>query len=141
VGDLADELSAFLDELLDPFDELLDPLGELLDRSGSRGQLRVLDISCWEVAVKTARGKLALSIEPTIWLRRAEKAPGITFLPLDRDVLLVATRLSDALHNDPADRMLVAAAILNELPLVTADQQIIDYAMSRQAPHVVDARS
>ncbi|HEX7051377.1 MAG TPA: type II toxin-antitoxin system VapC family toxin [Longimicrobiales bacterium] len=116
-------------------------LRELLERSGARGALRVLDISYWEVAVKTARGKLSLSIDASVWFRRAERAPGIAFLPLDRDVLLLATRLSDALHNDPADRMLIAAALLHDLPLVTADARLIEYATSHQAPQVVDARS
>jgi len=116
-------------------------LGGLLERSGARGRLRVLDISYWEVAVKTAQGKLGLSIDAGVWFRRAERAPGIAFVPLDRDVLLLATRLSDALHNDPADRMLIAAALLHDLPLVTADHRVIEYAASHGAPQVVDART
>jgi len=117
------------------------PLRGLLEASAARGRLRVLDISYWEVAVKTAQGKLRLSIDASVWFRRAERAPGIAFLPLDRDVLLLSTRLSDALHNDPADRMLIAAALLHDIPLVTADHRLIEYAASHQAPQVVDART
>jgi PIN domain nuclease of toxin-antitoxin system len=114
-------------------------LGTLLDNVASSGGLQVLDISCWEVGVKTTKGSLSLSVDVAVWLRRAERAPGIIFLPLDRDILLVSTRLAAA-HNDPADRMLIAAAQLNNVPLVTADHRIIDYAASHAGTPVVDAR-
>ena len=113
----------------------------LLGRSERADGLRVLDISYWEVAVKTAKGKLAFSIDPAVWLRRAEKASGIRFLPLDREILLLSTRLPGSVHQDPADRMLIAAAQLNNLPLVTADRLIIDYAEAHPGTPVVDART
>jgi PIN domain nuclease of toxin-antitoxin system len=112
----------------------------LLDRSGAAGRLRVSDISFWEVAVKSAKGTLTFSVDAGVWLRRAEKAPGIRFLPLDRDVLFQGTRLAGAAHNDPADRMLIATAQLLAIPLVTADRLIIDYATARPGTPVVDAR-
>jgi PIN domain nuclease of toxin-antitoxin system len=49
----------------------------LLDRCGGDSHLRVSDISYWEVAVKAAKGKLTLSIDISVWLQRAERAPGI----------------------------------------------------------------
>jgi PIN domain nuclease of toxin-antitoxin system len=115
-------------------------LVSLLNRSGAEGRVRVSDISYWEVAVKSAKGKLTFSVDATIWLRRAEKAPGIRFLPLDRDVLLLSTRLPGTVHNDPADRMLIAAAQLNSIPLVTADQLILEYALAHPGTPVIDAR-
>ena len=112
----------------------------LLDRIGQTSALYVSDISYWEVAVKAAKGKLSLSLEVPIWLKRAELAPGIRFLPLDRDTLLLSTRLPGAVHNDPADRMLIAAAKLHNVPLVTADGLIVDYARAHAGTPVVDAR-
>jgi PIN domain nuclease of toxin-antitoxin system len=112
----------------------------LLDRIGSASHLHVSDISYWEVAVKSAKQKLTLSVETAVWLHRAERAPGIRFLPLDRETLLLSTRLPGAVHNDPADRMLIAAAQINNLPLVTADGLIIEYAASVAGTPVVDAR-
>ena len=112
----------------------------LLDRSGKKSRIFVSDISLWEVAVKIAKGKLTLAFESTIWFKRAEKAPGIRFLALDRETLLLSTRLIGSMHNDPADRMLMATAQLNNLPLVTADRLIVDYARSHAGVPVVDAR-
>ena len=112
----------------------------LLDRAGKNSALFVSDISYWEVAVKAAKGKLTFSLDVTIWLKRAELAPGIRFLPLDRDTLLLSMRLQGTVHNDPADRMLIAAAKLHNVPLVTADGLIVDYARTYAGTPVVDAR-
>lgn len=112
----------------------------LLDRVGSTSGLRVSDISYWEVAVKAAKKQLTLSVDAAIWLQRAERAPGIRFLPLERDVLLLSARLSGTAHNDPADRMLIASAQINNIPLVTADKLIINYARAVPGTPVVDVR-
>ena len=89
---------------------------------------------------RAGKGKLTFSLDVTIWLKRAELAPGIRFLPLDRDTLLLSTRLQGTVHNDPADRMLIAAAKLHNVPLVTADGLIVDYAHTYAGTPVVDAR-
>ena len=113
---------------------------ELLDRSGARSRLLVSDISYWEVAVKAAKGKISFAVDAAAWLQRAEKAPGIQFRALDRAVLLLSTRLAGAAHNDPADRMLIALAQLESIPLVTADRLIVEYANANPGTPVVDAR-
>ena len=113
---------------------------ELLDRSGSASRLLVSDISYWEVAVKAAKGRLTWSIDTAVWLQRAGQAPGIAALPLDRPTLLLSNRLGGSAHNDPADRMLMAASRLNNLPLVTADQLIVEYAVANPGTSVADAR-
>lgn len=120
--------------------QLSGPVTSLIERSGTASRLLVSDISYWEVAVKAAKGKLTLSVDVSVWLSRAATAPGIRFLPIDRDVLLLSTRLAGTAHNDPADRMLLATAQLNHVPLVTADKLLIDYAKANPGTPVVDAR-
>ncbi len=115
-------------------------LAVLLDRSGARSNLFVSDISYWEVAVKAAKGTLILSMDAAVWLQQAEQAPGIRFRAIDRPVLLLSTRLRGSAHNDPADRMLIASAQLANVPLVTADRHIIEYAQNHPGTPVVDAR-
>lgn len=112
----------------------------LLDRSGKGDGLLVSDISWWEVAVKSAKGRLTLSVDAAVWLARAAQAPGIRLIALDRDTLLLSTRLAGTVHNDPADRMLLATAQLGNIPLVTADRLLIDYARSHPGTPVVDVR-
>jgi PIN domain nuclease of toxin-antitoxin system len=112
----------------------------LLNRSGAKRQLNVSDISYWEIAVQAAKKSLVFSVDVGVWLQQAEQAPGIEFLPLNRAVLLQSTRLAGTVHNDPADRMLIAIAQLHGVPLVTADRQIVNYAKSQGSTPVVDVR-
>ena len=115
--------------------------GSLLQRCAAAETLVVSDISFWEVGVKASKGKLVLAVDADVWLRRAERAPGVAYLPLDRDTLVLSTRLTGKLHGDPADRMLIAACQLNALSLVTVDHRIIEYAGTRRALPVCDARA
>ena len=112
----------------------------LLDRCAARSRLFVSDISYWEVAVKAAKDKIRFAVDASVWLQRAERAPGLRFLPLTRPVLMQSTRLAGASHNDPADRMLMAVAQLDAIPLVTTDRLIVEYARQHGGTPVVDAR-
>jgi len=80
-------------------------------------------------------------MDAAVWLQRAERAPGIRHLPLDREILLLSTRLAGTVHNDPADRMLIATAQINNIPLMTADRLIIEYAQTVPGTPVVDLRT
>jgi PIN domain nuclease of toxin-antitoxin system len=112
----------------------------MLDRSGAHSRLFVSDISYWEVAVKAAKGKITFAVDVAAWLQRAEQAPGIRFRALTRPVLFQSTRLTGTVHSDPADRMLIAMAQLDGVPLVTADRFIIEYAAAHRTTSVVDVR-
>jgi PIN domain nuclease of toxin-antitoxin system len=103
-------------------------------------QLLVSDVSVWEIGTKVAKGRLRLALDVPVWVARAERAPGIRFLPLDRPTLLLSTALPGTVHGDPADRMLIASALLHRCALVTADRTIVAYARSDAPLTVVDVR-
>lgn len=89
-------------------------------------QLFLSAASAWELAIKHALGKLRLPDPPAIYvadrLRRTRTAP----LPVTVDH---AVRVADLPHHhrDPFDRLLVAQAQLERLPIVTADRQLTAY--------------
>ena len=112
---------------------------EFLKETEQARELFVSDISFWEVANKTSGRKL-LSIDAMLWLERANTAPGIVYIPIDRAALIQSTRLAATPPRDPADRILIATAQLNGAKLVTADREIILYAQESDALSVYDAR-
>jgi PIN domain nuclease of toxin-antitoxin system len=114
-------------------------LPALLSHAAATSGLVVSDISFWEVAQKCATGKLTLAVPVKDWLDQAEQAPGVRYQPLDRPTLVLSTQLT-ALHGDPADRMLVATAKLQRVPLVTIDTRIIEFAKQERRTPVCDAR-
>ncbi len=57
-------------------------------------------------------------------LRAKLLSAGIRELPLTGDIAILAGEL-DALHGDPADRMIVATAIAHDATLMTADENLL----------------
>lgn len=55
--------------------------------------------------------------------------PGIELLPCSIEITVASYhQLAKGYHGDPADRILLATASLEELTLVTRDKKILDYA-------------
>lgn len=96
--------------------------------------LGISAISCWEVAMLVARGKVIPSDPLEIWLPEALSSPTVQLLPLSPEVAIEATRLPGTFHRDPADQIIVATARISGYPLVTLDRKILAYPHVRTAP-------
>ena len=82
--------------------------------------------SGWEIAIKYALGRLQLSQRPEAFIPNELILNGVQGLPISIRHALHAPTLP-ALHRDPFDRMLVAQAQVEHLPILTADAQIAQY--------------
>lgn len=81
-------------------------------------------ISVWEAAMLVGRGRLRLDRSVGEWLREALAVDRLRVLPIDSGVALTAATFGDAIHSDPADRLIVATALEMSAPLVTKDAVI-----------------
>jgi PIN domain nuclease of toxin-antitoxin system len=106
---------------LDP-DQLSKRASDLVAQMERRGGF-ASSISVWELGVKIQRGKLALGIDIEEFARRVRMSGVVEILPVDATVWLRALAL-DWEHRDPADRVIVATALLNDLPVLTKDETI-----------------
>ena len=96
----------------------------------SANQLWLSPVSLWEVIMLAARGKIELQPDPPGWIRQALATAPTHEAPLSHDIALV-TNDTGLRHRDPADRMLVATALVLDLTLVTGDQRIAKHAKAR----------
>jgi PIN domain nuclease of toxin-antitoxin system len=83
-------------------------------------------ICCFEVAAAAARGRILLDRAPLDWIDQALAEPRVQLLPLTPAVSVKATQLG-AFHGDPADRLIVATALVEGATLVSKDRNIRDY--------------
>jgi PIN domain nuclease of toxin-antitoxin system len=83
-------------------------------------------VSAWEVAIKYAKGRLDIPEPPGTYIPSRLAAFGYQPLAVQ---LTHAIRAGDlpALHRDPFDRLLVAQAEVERLPIVTPDTSIARY--------------
>jgi len=82
--------------------------------------------SAWEIAIKAARGRLTLPEPPVSYVPSRMALHHFLSLPIQVSHALQVFKLPD-LHQDPFDRLLVAQAQLEELPILTADETITRY--------------
>jgi PIN domain nuclease of toxin-antitoxin system len=86
--------------------------------------------TCWEIAIKVGLGKLNLGEPATTFLPRELATNHFDLLGIE----LAHATLVETLpphHKDPFDRLLVAQAIIEKLPLVSADPVFDLYGVTR----------
>ncbi len=87
----------------------------------------VSSVSAWEIAMLIEKGRLVLSMDVASWLDEVSQIDGVRFVPVDNEIGIKSAVLPGEFHKDPADRMIVATARRLAVPLVTADQKMIEY--------------
>lgn len=95
-----------------------------------RNELWVSPISTWEIVLLHESGRLKLAGGPEVWLKKALAQAPVREAPLTHEIALV-TRSVQLPHRDPADRFLVATALVHGFTLVTADGNV---SLSQQVP-------
>jgi PIN domain nuclease of toxin-antitoxin system len=101
-----------------------------IDSEASERQIQISSISCWEVSLLVKKGRLELTLDVEEWIDRSEALPFFRFVPVDNRIAVLSNRLPGEFHEDPADRIIAATALLLGATLITKDQNLQDY------PHV-----
>lgn len=101
-----------------------------IDRAVKKKSIYISSISVWEMALLVRKKRLHLSIELDEWIAKSESLPFFSFMPITNGVALRSVQLAPPLHNDPADRLIIATAQHLDCTIVTKDEKILNY------PHV-----
>ena len=94
--------------------------------AGDKGVF-VSAITPWEIAMLAQKGRLLLIREVGAWIEETLGLHGIQLAPILPAIAVDSVRLPGNLHQDPADRLIVATARHLGFPLVTADRSILNY--------------
>ena len=81
----------------------------------------------WELCIK-ARRPGALLEDPVSWWKEMVSGMGIPVLGIGEDHVFALASL-EAIHKDPFDRIMVAQAMVEKLPLVTRDGHLSQYGI------------
>lgn len=82
--------------------------------------------SAWEMAIKAQLGRITFEDDLVAFVPQQVAANGFKNLPIQSEHALRVSRLP-LLHRDPFDRILVAQALTERMPLLTGDQTIASY--------------
>ena len=103
---------------------------QIIDEAATEKNVFISSISTWEIAILVSRGRLKLTMSPADWVAASEALPFFDFVPVSNSITLKSVQLPGILHNDPADRIIIATAVSLGAVLVTKDEKIRNY------PHV-----
>jgi PIN domain nuclease of toxin-antitoxin system len=96
--------------------------------SNPRNVLVLSVMSAWEMVIKTRAGKLRLPEPPSVYIPTRAAHYGIEILPVSLAHVLAAESLPPH-HRDPFDRLLVAQAGVEQIPILSADPQVRQYSV------------
>ena len=86
--------------------------------------------SLWEIAIKTSLGKLTLAQPYDLFIPEQMRLNDIEELAISLTHLAVVSTLPFH-HRDPFDRLLVAQAMVESLPVVSTDTTLDAYSITR----------
>jgi PIN domain nuclease of toxin-antitoxin system len=104
------------------------PAKSLIEDADNRKLVSIA--SCWEIAIKVGLGKVELGEPSRSFLPREIDRNNFELLPISIDHATTVEGLA-AYHRDPFDRMLIAQAMTEKLPVVSADVVFDQYGVSR----------
>ena len=96
----------------------------------SDNDLLLSTASLWEIAIKLSLGKLGLPQPFERFVRQELRVNAIDILQIETVHLHVVSSLPFH-HRDPFDRLLVAQATVDLLPIVSADEEFDAYSIER----------
>lgn len=85
-------------------------------------------ISTWEIARLVKAGDLEIPVSPMRLADKLVEVYDMKELPVDNSVALRSSALPE-IHKDPADRFIIATALLNDLTVVTGDHRFAKYGV------------
>lgn len=105
---------------------------DVIAKAAQADDLWISSVSAWEIgmlATATRTGcVLQITGDPVVWFEAAMSSATAQALPLSTAAAITAARLPAPFHKDPADRLLVSQARVDDLVVVTRDRAILDYA-------------
>jgi PIN domain nuclease of toxin-antitoxin system len=95
---------------------------EAIREAREKTGIGVAGITLWELAWLAENRRIVVSGSVESFVR--ETISRVIVMPMTPEIVALAVRLPDAYPKDPADRLIASTAIVDGIPLVTADERI-----------------
>ncbi len=96
----------------------------------SNNDLILSVVSVWEMQIKFQLGKLKLNMPLASLIDSQQQTNGLQILPIELVHVLALQTLPNQ-HRDPFDRLLIAQATVEQLPILSIDSAFNGYPVQR----------
>ena len=90
--------------------------------------LHYSSISIWEIARLMKENKVFIPSDVAVFVADLKEQYGLAAIPPTDGIMIRAAQLPD-FHKDPADRIIIATALANDLTVVTGDGKFAQYGV------------
>lgn len=97
---------------------------QALAAANSGDGLLVADISLWEIAMLIHKGRVQVATDCHAFLNLILQANRIQVRSITPQIAALSMQLPATINADPADRLIVATAMAEGVPLLTADHNL-----------------
>jgi len=98
----------------------------MIDRANDTGKIIVADISLWEIAMLMKRKRLQIDATYSEFIRLIKSANHYSIQTITPEIADLSVSLSSEINPDPADRLICATSLHMNIPLITADLNLIN---------------
>jgi len=96
-----------------------------INRTEQKG-LIFCDISAWEIAMLIKKGKLQDEETPTNFINAILDSRNYIYKSITPEIADLSVNLGKEINKHPADRLIVATSIIENIELITADKNLIN---------------
>ena len=90
--------------------------------------LHYSSISVWEIDRLQKEGKIVIPVDAEDFFADLTELYGLSAIPPNDEIMLRSANLPD-FHKDPADRIIIATALIGGMPIVTGDNKFSQYGV------------
>jgi len=105
-------------------DRLSERAKQAISTANQEDGILICDISLWEIAMLIENGRVQVSTSCQSFLILVLQANKTIVQPITPAIATLSVQFTSDVTKDPADRLIAASALANNVPLVTADQNL-----------------
>jgi PIN domain nuclease of toxin-antitoxin system len=104
--------------------QLSSPAAKALAQANQGDGFLISDISLWEIAMLIQKGRIKVNTDPQTFLTLIFQANNCQVRPITPEIAYLSVSFPNKFNPDPADRLIIATALSENVALITADQNI-----------------
>lgn len=97
---------------------------QAITQANQQEGMLVADISLWEIAMLVQKRRIQIATDCQTFLTLLLQANKLRVVPISSAIATHSVQLSALVNKDPADRLIVATALVEKAVLVTADRNL-----------------
>lgn len=102
-------------------DRLSMPARQAIAQANQEDGLIICDISLWEIAMLLEKGRVQVNVDCQSFINLLLQANKTIVRAITPRIATIAVQLPAEINKDPADRLISATSLAEEVPLLTAD--------------------